>query len=213
MTPMLRAAGHEVYTPTLTGLGEREHLSSRSIGLNTHITDVVNLMLMEDLKDVILVGHSYAGIVVTGAADRSPVRVKTLVYLDAFVPEDGKSLADYVPPERRPPFEQTGKEKGFYDPFPLAPFGVTKPEDVAWAQPRLRKQPAPTFLQPLKLRGGTPKMPRVFIRATDPAYPQFEGFAQRLRNAPGWKYVEVKGGHDAMVTNPRGLADALLSLV
>jgi pimeloyl-ACP methyl ester carboxylesterase len=212
VTPFLRAAGHDVHTPSLTGLGEREHLASRATGLNTHIADIVNLLLMEDLKDVVLVGHSYAGFVATGVADRSPARVRRLVYLDAFVPENGKSLADYVPPDRRPAFEQTGKEKGFYDPFPLAPFGVTKPEDVAWAQPRLRKQPAATFLQPLKLRGGAPKMPSVYIRCIEPAYPQFEGFAQRLRNAPGWKYLEVKGGHDAMITNPRGVADTLLSL-
>jgi pimeloyl-ACP methyl ester carboxylesterase len=212
VTPLLRAVGHDVYAPTLTGLGERAHLASRATGLNTHIVDVVSMMQMEDLKDVVLVGHSYAGFVATGAADRSPSRVRTLVYLDAFVPEDGKSLNDFIPPDRRAPFEKAGLDKGVHDPFPLAPFGVTKPEDVAWAQPRLRPQPYLTFAHPLKLRGGAPKMPRVFIRCTAPAYPNFEPFAQRFRNDPAWKYVEVTGGHDAMISNPRGLADALLSL-
>jgi pimeloyl-ACP methyl ester carboxylesterase len=212
MTPMLRAAGRTVHTPTLTGLGERAHLGSRHTSLNTHIIDIVSMMQMEDLKDVVLVGHSYAGFVVTGVADRSPSRVRTLVYLDAFVPEDGKSLNDFIPPDRRPAFEKAGADKGFHDPFPLAPFGVTKPEDVAWAQPRLRPQPYLTFAQPLKLRGGAPRIPRVFIRCMAPAYPNFEPFAQRLRNDPNWKYLEVAGGHDAMISNPRGLADALLSL-
>jgi pimeloyl-ACP methyl ester carboxylesterase len=211
ITPLLRAAGHDVHAPSLTGLGDREHLASRSVSLNTHITDVANLLLMEDLKDVVLVGHSYAGFVVTGVADRSPARIRTLVYLDAFVPEDGKSLADYVLPDRRAAFEQTGKEKGFYDPFPLAPFGVTKPEDVAFAQPRLRPQPYLTFTQPLKMKGPLNK-PRVYVRATEPSYPQFEGLAQQLKTDPNWKYAEVTGGHDCMITNPRGLADALLKL-
>ena len=119
MTPMLRAAGHEVYTPTLTGLGERAHLGSEYTSLNTHITDIVSMMHMEDVKDIILVGHSYAGFVVTGAADRAPERVRMLAYVNAFVPENGKSLLDYVPPDRREAYEKPGKEKGYFETFPI----------------------------------------------------------------------------------------------
>lgn len=212
MTPMLRAAGHEVHTPTLTGLGERAHLGSAHTSLNTHIADVVATMQMEDLKDVVLVGHSYAGFVVTGVADRSPSRVRTLVYINAFVPEDGKSLLDYVPPDRRAAYEKPGKDKGYFESFPLAHYGVTKPDDVAWVQPRITPQPYATFAQALKLRAGMPKMPKAYVRCADPVYAPMEGVANRFRGDPNWKFAEVAGGHDAMVTNPRGLADALLAL-
>ena len=94
VTPLLRAAGHEVYAPTLTGLGERDHLASRGTSLATHIVDIADTLQMEDLKDVVLVGHSYGGMVITGVADRSRARIRSLVYLDAFVPENGKSLLD-----------------------------------------------------------------------------------------------------------------------
>ena len=212
VTPLLRAAGHEIHTPTLTGLGERAHLAGQSVTLDTHITDVAALIEAEDLRDVILVGHSYGGFVVSGAADRLRTAIKTLVFLDAFVPDDGKSMIDYVPPERRQAYEQTGKGKGAFDPMPLEPFGVVKPDDVAWAAPRLRPQPFDTFAQPLKLIHGPLTLRQVFIRCTDPAFPNFEGFAQRAKNDPRWTYAEVSGGHDSMITNPKGLADALLRL-
>ncbi len=212
VVPLIRAAGHEAYAPTLTGLGERAHLGDRPIGLDTHITDVVALMEMEDLADVVLVGHSYGGFVVTGVADRMASRLKTLVYLDAFVPQDGASLVSFVPEERRAEFDSAGKAKGVFDPFPVEDFGVTDPADVAWVTERQRPQPYGTFADPLKLAHGTPKVASVFIRCTDPAHPNFEPFAQRLRDAPGWKYLEVAGGHDVMITNPSGIADALAGL-
>ena len=96
----LRDAGHDVYTPTLTGLGERVHLATREVGLDTHITDIVNVLRFEELRDVVLVGHSYAGMVITGVADREPARIRELVYFDALVPEDGESAVDVT--GRRP---------------------------------------------------------------------------------------------------------------
>src|SRR5258705_1716413 len=101
VAPALRAAGHEVYTPTLTGLGERAHLANPAIDLATHISDVVNLLEAEELNEVVLLGHSYGGMVVTGVADRAPARLRRVIYLDAFLPEDGKSLLDYLHPDRR----------------------------------------------------------------------------------------------------------------
>lgn len=212
VTPMLRAQGHDVYAPTLTGLGERAHLAGPNVSLATHVSDVVGVIEAEGLTDVILVGHSYGGFVVRGAADQASKSIGTLVYLDAFVPENGKGMVDYVPSERRAGFEQAGRSKGVFDPMPLEPFGVTSPEDLAWAQPRLRPQPAATFLDALKLSGGAPSAKHVFIRCTDPAFPTFEGFAQRTRNDPKWTYLEVAGGHDCMISNPKGLADVLLRL-
>lgn len=212
VTPMLRAQGHDVYAPTLTGLGERAHLAGPGVTLATHISDVVGVIEAEGLEDIILVGHSYGGFVVRGTADRANDAIGTLVYLDAFVPEDGKGMVDYVPPERRAGFEQSGRSKGAFDPMPLEPFGVTKPDDLAWAQARLRPQPLATFLDALKLTRGMPSAKHVFIRCTDPAFPTFEGFAQRTRNDPSWTYLEVAGGHDCMISNPNGLAETLLRL-
>lgn len=212
VAPLLRAQGHEVYAPTLTGLGERAHLAGPSVTLDTHIKDVVGVIEAEGLQNVILVGHSYAGFVVRGVADRAAKSIGALVYLDAFVPDDGKSMVDYVPPERRSGFEQSGKAKGVFDPMPLEPFGVVKADDVAWAQPRLRPQPYGTFAEPLKLTGAPLPAKQAFIRCTDPAFPTFEGFAQRTKNDPKWTYMEVAGGHDSMISNPNGLAEALVRL-
>jgi pimeloyl-ACP methyl ester carboxylesterase len=94
---LLAAGAHRVFTPTLTGVGERSHLLSRDVGLDTHIEDVANLMIWENLRDIVLVGHSYGGVVVRHVADRMPDRVSSLIYLDAFVPENGKALFDYLP--------------------------------------------------------------------------------------------------------------------
>ena len=102
LTPLLRAAGQEVFTPTLTGLGERAHLGSPDVGLGTHVRDVAQVLWYEDLADVVLVGHSYGGLVIGGVADQVPERLRHLVYLDAFVPEHGQSMLDLGPPERRP---------------------------------------------------------------------------------------------------------------
>ena len=105
VSPVLRARGHEVFAPTLTGLGERAHLASQKVGLEMHVEDVANVLEYEDLRQVILVGNSSGGMVITGVADRMPERIAHLVYLDAFVPEDGQSMLDIIPAERRPLME------------------------------------------------------------------------------------------------------------
>lgn len=211
--PLLQAKGHEVHSPTLTVLGDRVHLASLRTNLSTHISDIVNHLFMEDAKNIILVGHNYAGMVVTGVADRVPGRIRSLVYLDAFVPEDGKSAVDYQPPDRRRTIEESAKETGFVDPVPLPAFGVTNPDDLNWANPRIRPQPFATLTQPLKLRTKTSNIPRTYIRCTDPAFSTFEQFAQKYRNDPAWKYYEIAVGHDAMIVDPKGLAEILTKLV
>jgi pimeloyl-ACP methyl ester carboxylesterase len=170
---------------------------------------VIALMDMEGLLDVTLVGHSYAGIVTQGVADRVPSRLASLVYLDAYVVQPGKSLVDYVPADRREGFVKSGEAEGF-KPFPAAHFGVTDPNDIAWVGSRLVNQPFRTFTQPLTLSNPPPKVPHTYIACTQPAMGPFTPIAAALRNIPSWKVVELKTGHDAMVTQPRALANLLL---
>jgi pimeloyl-ACP methyl ester carboxylesterase len=211
LTPLLRAKGHAVYAPTLTGLGDRAHLHRPDTDLETHVQDVVAMMDMEGLVDVTLVGHSYAGFVVTGVADRVAQRISRLVYLDAYVPEGGKSLADYITPNVREGFLKAGEQNGFRS-FPVEHFGVLKPEDQAWVGRRLVNQPYRTFVQPVTLRNPLPKVPRSYIQCTQPAMRgPFGAIAGALRNNPAWKVHELKTGHDAMVTDPAGLARLLLA--
>ncbi len=213
LVPLLQAQGHRVWTPTLTGLGERAHLLVPEVDLDTHVRDVMGLLEMEDLRQAVLVGHSYAGMVVTGVADRLPDRVAQLVYLDAFVPDPGKALRDYTP---RPPSPSTAASA----PPPLArdwrvpprqtavEFGIQDPAEAAWVQARLRPQSAQTFVQPLTLSPAYPHgLKRAYIRCTDDAW--FVEAAQRLK-AQGAPVRELLGhGHDAMWTAPAALARLL----
>ena len=212
VTPLLRAAGHEVYAPTLTGLGDRAHLADREIDLETHIADIVAFLEMEDIANAVLVGHSYAGMVIAGVADRAGARLRRLVYLDAFVPRHGKRLLDYWPAEGRAAFEARAAATGFIPPTPLPDYGVTRPEDIAWAEPRLCPHPLGTWTQPLVLAHGDTRLPRAYIRCTNPARPVFEQFSRKLRDDPAWTYREIAAGHDCMIADPRGTADLLLSL-
>jgi pimeloyl-ACP methyl ester carboxylesterase len=211
VTPLLRAAGHDVHTPTLTGLGDRAHLASATIDLETHIADIVNVLEMEGLANVVLVGHSYGGMVIAGVADRAAARLKSLIYLDAFVPGHGQCVLDFWSGEGRAAAEKRAAS-GFIAPTPLADFGVAKPEDVAWAEPRLRPQPSATWTQPLALRQGETKLPRAYIRCTDRPRPVFDQFTTKLHVDPNWIYREIAVGHDCMIADPKGTAALLLAL-
>lgn len=212
VAPQLRASGHDVHTVTLTGLGDRAHLSRPDIDLETHIQDVLMFLEMEDLRDVTLVGHSYAGMLITAVADRARPRLRSLVYLDAFLPDNGKALIDYVAPERRAGLMKSGSETGYMAPIPLRAFGVTDPKDVAWAQPRIRKQSFQTATQPIRLTNDNVhlRMPRTYVYCTNPPTGSFDQFATKIRNDPGWKFIELKTGHDAMITAPQDVAKILL---
>jgi pimeloyl-ACP methyl ester carboxylesterase len=213
VTPLLRAAGHEVYTPTLTGLGERAHLGGMDTNLDVHIQDVLMTIQAEELSDIILVGHSYAGMVVTGVADRIPSLLKHLVYLDAFVPENGKSLVDYVPPESQAGFIKVGRETGYVTSLPMHLLGVTNPEDMAWVSRRLVKQSFQTFSQPVRLFNvGEPRFPRTFIYCSNPPAGSLDQVANVIKNNPKWTFHEMKTGHDAMITDPEGLTKILLGV-
>jgi pimeloyl-ACP methyl ester carboxylesterase len=205
VAPFLRASGARVYAPTLTGLGERRHLATPETGLSQHIEDVVNVLEFEDLRDVILVGHSYAGLVITGVAEHTD-RVGKLVYLDAIVPEHGESMFSIIP-SIEPDFRATADSEGFVPSWPAENFGVTDPEDLRWITPRLTPLPMLTHAERLDApRMKAKQLPRSFIHCA-----QFGlgGFGEKIR-AEGGKVYTLNCGHDAMVIQPAELADILL---
>jgi len=209
---LLRQAGHEVYTPTLTGLGERAHLMSRSIDLSTHIQDIVGVIRCEELSDVVLCGHSYGGMVIAGVAEQIADTICSLVYLDAFVPENGKSLFDYLPAEQsagmRADAEQNGE--GYkVTPIPAAAFAVNA-KDAAWVDAMCVKQPLATFEQKLILSGRQVRK-RTYVLAAGWGPSPFQQFDTRLKDDRDWQFVSMACGHDLMVDQPQELADVLIA--
>lgn len=214
LTPLLRAAGHEVLTPTLTGLADRAHLLTPETGLDTHITDIAGILEYEDLHNVILVGHSYGGMVISGVAERMAERIAHLVFLDAFVPQDGQSLFDTIP-DHGAGMKKIAEESGdgWRVPLANATFGVTDEIDVAWMAPRITPQPLRSFAEPVRLTNQIAlALPRSYIlcRQDDPSL--FDPFAKEARHA-GWDCYELMTCHDAMVTMPEELAAILLQVV
>jgi pimeloyl-ACP methyl ester carboxylesterase len=216
--PLLRAAGHEVFTPSLTGLGERAHLTSSDIDLDTHIQDVAGVLEYEDLHEVTLIGHSYGGMVISGVAERLPHRLAQLVYLDAEVPMDGQSEYDLLPPEERARYETSVRERGHGWGIP-APIPETLPQDLPadmrWAITRMVPQPVKTFTQPVRLTSPTAaELPRTYIRCTEGKEGEaLPAYVERARSEPGWRYRELAAGHGAHVTAPQALANLLIQLV
>jgi len=212
----LRAEGDLVYTPTLSGMGENKNKLDSTIDLTTHITDIVNLIVKEDLHHVILVGHSYGGVVIAGVADRIPERLEKLVYLDALLVENGQSAFSVNPKESQDIFKKTAMDydKGLSIPSPSSTwFGVKDSTTVKWTNGRLTNQPYKTFSQRLVLKhpyGNHLSM--IYIACTNPELPVLEQFAEKTRKSKAWKYYELKTGHDAMITMPTELATLLSSL-
>lgn len=220
MAPLLLAAGHEVFAPTLTGLGERAHLASPDVGLETHIQDVLGVLTYEDLSNVILVGHSYGGMVITGVAERAPDRLAHLVYFDAFVPTDGQALFDLISPDLAAMFREEAKSQGDGWRIPAPPvespiFGLPDPADQTWAGPRLAAQPLRTFEEPVQVADpAAAALPRTYIYCASKMPPDpFAPFAAQLKAAMGWRFRELATGHCAQITMPRELAGLLLEVV
>ena len=202
--------GHDVHAPSLTGLGERRHLAHPEIDLDTHVEDIVGLLEMEDLHDVVLVGHSYGGMVVTGAADRVPARIARLVYLDAFVPENGKCTLDYVVPERAARMREEGEKTGSVTPPPLSLWGLTRQEHIDFVKPRESRHPFRAMAQPIRLSGNAGGIPKTFVYCSSPATGSFDRFATKIRNDRAWRFHELATGHDAMILMPEAVARILL---
>jgi pimeloyl-ACP methyl ester carboxylesterase len=211
----LRKTGQAVYTPTLAGLGERSHLLDPRIGLDTHVRDVVDVLEREDLCDVVLVDHSYGGMVISGAADLAAGCLAHLVFLDAFVPEDGQSLLDLLRPERRDLYLRAAREHGDgwrVPPPPPQALGITDEVGAALLAGRLTLQPLRTFEQPVQLRDpAASALPQTYVHCiAGPLVPSFAPFAARARSDAGWRYRELATEHDAMLTAPEDLAEILL---
>jgi pimeloyl-ACP methyl ester carboxylesterase len=205
----LREAGHEVFTPSLTGLGDRSHLLGPGVTLSTHVRDVTNLIEHEELRDVVLCGHSYSGLVVAQAADQMPGRIAALVFLDAFLPEDGKALLDLLPPESRAASEAEAREQGdgWFLPAPAPErLELADAADRHWFKERSGAQPLATFTEPSRLIGAWRTVPRlVYIAATHFTPPVFQRFAQAVQADPAFEYYEVPCGHEIMIDRPDAL--------
>ena len=223
--PLLRAAGHDVYATTATGLGDRVHLADPAIDLDVYITDVVNVLEYEDLTDVTLVGWSFGGLIITGVAEQVPERLAQLVYLDAAVPADGETgYAGYT--DEGIGFEYRAGVEAGRPGFEVVHAGVEEfvraltkdPADAEWLLAKLVPQPMATQTQPIRL--GNPAaaaLPRAFVLCTEgkgtAAEDPFVAFVERVRSDPGWRVVELADNHLAPVNAPQATAEALLSLV
>lgn len=216
VVPLLRAVGHEVYPITLTGVGERSHLISKDIRLATHIRDVVNAIDNEELDNIVLVGHSYGGIVITGVADhlleRGTPGLERLVYVDAVTPYPGESWSSQHAKETIDARVKAAAETGNVSipPPDAAAFGL-EGADRDWVNRRQTPQPFGVYQDPLMFDAQrVASVPRTFIDCTDPALPTIAVMRQRVRSEPGWKVVEMRTGHDPMVSRPEELAKILL---
>jgi pimeloyl-ACP methyl ester carboxylesterase len=205
---LLRGRGHRVYTPTLTGLGERSHLLTRSIDLSTHIADIANMIRWEDIRQMILVGHSYGGMVVTGVADAMPDRVSALVYLDAFLPTAGCSFHDILPTEVAGAQVKSAEASGGLSvpPMPAAAFNVNE-KDRSWVDSLCTPQPLGTLTEPITLTGNHTRIASLsYVLATNNPIQLFQGFARAMKNEPACISYELPCGHDVMIDLPEQTA-------
>ena len=210
----LQAQGHEVFTPTLTGLADRSHLLSPQVNLDTHILDIVNLLQWEELSDVVLCGHSYGGCVISGVADRMPDRVRALVYLDAFVLDDGENLEQHVPAMQFQQLLDGAKSAGDgwkMPPIPAEAFNVNA-GDREWVNRQCTMQSIETFQQRIRLSGRIQIKNVTFILATGFVEGSpFPPFYEKAR-AKGWNTITMPYGHDVMLDGPEDLTRALLDV-
>lgn len=210
----LRANGHRVFAPTLTGLGERCHLIEAVTSLDVSIADVENLLEAEELDDVVLVGHSFGGLVASGVADRKRDALRALVFLDSLLVEDGQSAMDVLPAnvveERLAAVAASGQSLG----MPVGGLGGTGiPDDhplASWVLRRLTPHPLATYRTPLKLRFPLGNgLPSTYVHCMNPSYDTLAPVRERIRALPGWKWETLDTGHDAMVLDPDLLVDLL----
>jgi pimeloyl-ACP methyl ester carboxylesterase len=223
VAPLLRAAGHEVYTPTLTGLGERTHLAHPLVGLETHVQDVVNDLTYLDLHEVILLGHSAGGALIGAVAERLPERLAHLVFLDAFVPEDGQAVLDLITFPRAA-WEERVRTEGFgwlipslapvpWDEFVRDVWRVTDEADRRWMVERFVPTPFKVFTDPVRRTNpAAARLPRTYVRCLQHPSPLFDRYAAMARRTEGWRLRELDAAHEPFVTAPRELAAVLLEI-
>jgi pimeloyl-ACP methyl ester carboxylesterase len=202
----LRSAGHQVLTPTLTGLGERAHLGGPGVGLRTHVDDILGVLRFEDLRDVILVGHSYGGFVVREAADRMADRVRRIVLLDGWGGLDGESM-DSRSPDWFLEWVNSVTADGAIAVPPASLVGVTDEADAAWVERLMTPQPRLTFSEPTRLSGAVADIPGLAVVCTPSAGIPYAEWAAEF----GWGHTVIESGHDAMITVPAEVANVLLA--
>ncbi|KAF1031225.1 MAG: Haloalkane dehalogenase [Pseudomonas sp.] len=210
--PALRALGHTVSAPTLTGLGERRHNATHDTGLGTHIEDVVAHIEMENLDAVTLVGWSYGGMVIAGVASRLPGKVKSMIYLDAFVPENGKALVDYIPTENRARLEVFVSEGKPIPAFPLEVFGITDPVLVDYITPRLAPQPWLTFFEPVQLQPLREGIAVSYVYCQGYVGSAFGHFYEQFKNDPNVRTAVLDTSHHCMLLDPLATLETLVNL-
>jgi pimeloyl-ACP methyl ester carboxylesterase len=212
----LRRQGHRVWTPTQTGLGERSHLLSRQITVETHIGDVANVFETDEISDAILVGHSYGGMAVTGVADRMTDRIRHVVYLDALVPEDGDTAFKILPPGTEEARRKAAREQGGGVALPVpGPEAFPIPDGPAkdWFMRRLRPHPIGTYESPVRLsKPAGAGLPVTYVSYTAPPLASIEPSRQRARAKAGWKYVELPVPHDVEVPTPEKVVELLAGI-
>ena len=210
----LRLRGHTVYTPTLTGLGERSHLASCQPTLQTFIEDVAQVIRCEELSDVILVGHSFAGSVVSALADTTPERLRHLVYLDAQLLLSGESPADRAPPALIESYKERAAQNGGFAIPPADPsyFGITDADLADWLRTKLTAHPLQTYFDRLVLRHPLGNgLPATYIACSRPLFAATAS-SRDLARQMGWSYREFPSGHDAMLLMPHELAEMLANI-
>jgi pimeloyl-ACP methyl ester carboxylesterase len=212
VSDILEKKGHKVFTPTMTGLGERSHLLDAKINLTTHITDIVNVMKWENLRDIVLVGHSYGGVIISGVAEQVPGSIASIVFLDAFVPESGDSLAAKSSQPVREAIAALPKGEAGMKPVPAAVFRVNE-KDRAWVDAMCTPHPVGTLTDQIKLTGARDKIAKkAYIRAKGyPSIP-FDGYQEKVKADSSWRVYELACGHDAMVDMPDRLSELLIEV-
>ncbi len=214
MRPLFRQAGHEFFSPTYTGLGERAHLARPEIDLSTHVQDVLGTIEAEDLTGVVLLGHSYGGMVATGVADQAPERIARIVYIDAFAPKNGQSLFDLLGSKGEAYMRAGAAKDGDGWKLPLNPMPPdTSPEDSAWAVPKRRPQPIRTFEEKIRLSAAkVPPRAYIYAKKNGPG-DVFRQFAERAKTEPGWTHHEIDASHNPHITCPEVLMRLLTQIM
>jgi pimeloyl-ACP methyl ester carboxylesterase len=212
----LRSQGHRVFTPTQTGLGERAHLLSRQITVDTHIDDVANVIETEELRNVILVGHSYGGMAVTGVADRMPDRIRHIVYLDALIPENGDTAFGILPPGTAEARRKVAREQGGNVALPVPgpeAFPIPDGPGKEWFMRRLRPHPIGTYESPVRLsQPAGAGLSVTYVAYTSPALASIEPSRQRAKAKAGWRYIDLPVPHDVEIPNPEKVTELLAGI-
>jgi pimeloyl-ACP methyl ester carboxylesterase len=210
---LLQKQGHKVFTPTMTGLGERSHLIDAKVNLATHITDIVNVIKWEGLRDIVLVGHSYGGCIISGVAEQMGDAIGSIVFLDAFVPENGDTLATKASqPVREAIAGLVEKGETAMKPVSAAVFRVNE-KDRAWVDAMCTPHPVATLTDKITITGARDRIAkRAYIRAKGYPSVPFDGFHERLKADAGWRVYELPCGHDVMVDMPDRLSEVLVEV-